>query len=87
MKVEKLARITELLSFLNTNPYIAYLCCFEPFKPLPSYPVFQRFIKNLDNELLKEVMESQILSITELAAIANNHKDKIRFLSRFKRTS
>lgn len=29
MKSEKLARITELLSFLDTNPYIAYLCGFN----------------------------------------------------------
>lgn len=50
MKTEKLSRITELLSSLDTNPYIAYLCGFEPFKHLSSYSVFQRFIKNLDNK-------------------------------------
>ena len=72
MKTEKLAKITELLSFLDTNPYIAYLCGFEPFKPLPSYSVFQRFIKNLDNELLKEVMESQVLRLNELEFIDNS---------------
>lgn len=72
MKTEKLARITELLSFLDTTPYIAYLCGFDPFKPLPSYSVFQRFIKNLDNKFLKEVMESQVLMLNELGFIDNS---------------
>lgn len=72
MKTEKLAKVTELLSFLDTNPYIAYLCGFEPFKSLPSYSVFQRFIKNLDNESLKEIMKSQILKLQELGFIDNS---------------
>jgi hypothetical protein len=46
-------KVTELLSFLDTNHYIAYLCDFKPFRSLPSYSVFQRFIKYIDNESLK----------------------------------
>ena len=72
MKTEKLAKITELLSFLDTNPYIAYLCGFEPFKPLPSYSVFQRFIKNLDNNILKNIMKSQVLKLVELEFVDNS---------------
>lgn len=54
MKLEKYSEVTELYNFLDTNPYIAYLCGFEPFKPLPSYSIFQRFIKNVDDSYLKE---------------------------------
>lgn len=72
MRAEKLCEVTELCNFLDTNPYIAYLCGFEPFKPLPSYSVFQRFIKNLNNESLKEIMKSQVLELTELGFIDNS---------------
>jgi len=65
MKAENFSKITELCNFLDSNPYIAYLCGFEPFKPLPSYSVFQRFIKNLDNDLLKSIMNNQVLRLME----------------------
>lgn len=69
MKAEKLSLVTELVDFLETNPYIAYLCGFNPFEQLPSYSVFQRFIKNLDNNLFKKVMKSQVLKLKELGFI------------------
>lgn len=69
MKSEKISLVTELLDFLHSNPVIAYLCGFEPFKPLPSYSVFQRFIKNLDNNSLKEIMKYQVLNLVELGFI------------------
>ncbi len=72
MKTEKLCEITKLCDLLNTNPYIAYLYGFESFKPLPSYSVFQRFIKKLNNESLKEIMKSQVLELTELRFIDNS---------------
>ena len=71
MKAEKISLITELLSFLMCNPYIAYLCGFEPFKPLPSYSVFQRFAKNMDHHYLKKIMKHQVLKLTELGFIDN----------------
>ncbi len=69
MKAEKLCKVTDLLSFLDTNPYIAYLCGFDPFKTLPFYSVFQRFIKILNNDILKDIMKSQVLKLTELEFI------------------
>jgi transposase len=69
MKAEKLLKITQLYDFLECNPYIAYLCGSNPFKPLPSYSVFQRFIKNINNELLKTLMKSQVLKLKELGFI------------------
>nr|WP_272879053.1 hypothetical protein [Clostridium sp. Cult2] len=69
MKLEKYSEIIEFYNFHDTNPYIAYLCGFEPFKLLPSYSVFQRFIKNVDNRYLKEVMQSQVLKLTKLGFV------------------
>lgn len=69
IKSEKLCEITELYNFLDTTPYISYLCGFEPFKSLPSYSAFQRFIKNIDNDILKEIMKSQVLRLEELKFI------------------
>ena len=31
MKAKKLSKVAQLYNFLDTNPYIAYLCGFEPF--------------------------------------------------------
>ncbi|MBW4828116.1 MAG: transposase [Clostridiaceae bacterium] len=69
MKAEKIREITELVNFLDTNPYIAYLCGLESFKALPSYSVFQRLIKNIDNDSLKNIMKSQVLKLKELGFI------------------
>lgn len=40
-------------------------------KPLQSYTVFQRFIKNFDNNLIKEIMKNQVKSLKKLKIIDN----------------
>jgi hypothetical protein len=45
MKTKKLAKIAELLDFLYTNSYAAYICGFEPFKPLPFYSVLNVLLR------------------------------------------
>ncbi|MBP1866259.1 hypothetical protein BD780_003222 [Clostridium tetanomorphum] len=72
MKCEKFAQITELKDFLENNLIIAQLCGLEILKPLPSYWVFQRFIKNLSNSYLKEIMKNQVNVLKELGFIDNN---------------
>ena len=69
MKCEGFSQITDLLDYLNNNLIIAYYCGFDIFKPLPSYWTFERFIKNFDNQLLKTLMQSQVLKLSELGII------------------
>ena len=38
-------------------------------KPLPSYWTFDRFIHNLDHQVLKNVMQAQVLKLSELGII------------------
>ena len=38
-------------------------------KPLPSYWTFDRFIRKLDNNLLKKLMQSQVLKLSEIDVI------------------
>lgn len=38
-------------------------------KPLPSYWTFGRFLRNLDNQILKNVMQSQVLKLAETGII------------------
>ncbi|WP_192811155.1 transposase, partial [Caloramator australicus] len=71
MKCEKFAQVTELKDFLENNLIIAKLCGFDILKPLPSYSVFQRFIKNLSNSYLKEIMKNQVNILKELGFIDN----------------
>jgi hypothetical protein len=58
MKCEGFSQVTDLLDYLNNNLIIAYYCGFDITKPLPSYWVFERFIKNFDNNDLKQLMQS-----------------------------
>jgi len=69
MKCESFSQITDLLDYLNNNLLIAYYCGFDITKPLPSYWVFERFIKNLDNKELKLLMQSEVLRLYELGII------------------
>lgn len=39
-------------------------------KKLPSYWTFDRFIRELDNQILKEIMQSQVLKLAELGIIS-----------------
>ena len=72
MKCEKKRHITQLVDFLDNNRYLAYLCGFDAFKPLPSYSVFQHFIKNIDNSQIKNLMKKQVLSLNKLGFIENS---------------
>lgn len=38
-------------------------------KPLPSYWTFDRFIRELNNDLLKKLMKSQVLKLSEMGII------------------
>ena len=69
MKCEGFSQITDLHDYLTNNLLIAYYCGFDITKPLPSYWTFDRFIRNLDNQILKEVMQLQVLKLAELGII------------------
>lgn len=60
MKLQSIQEITSLREFLFLNLKIAYLCGFDITRPLPSYSVFQRFLKNFDNNILKQIMQNQV---------------------------
>ena len=69
MKCECFSCITDLVDYLNNNLIIAYYCGFNIMKPLPSYWTFDRFINSLDNKLLKNLMQSQVLKLSEMGII------------------
>ena len=57
------------MDYLNNNLIIAHYCGFNIMKPLPSYWTFDRFIRNLDNALLKKLMQSQVLKLSKIGII------------------
>lgn len=69
MKCEAFSQITDLVDYLTNNLLIAYFRGFDIMKPLPSYWTFDRFLRNLDNQILKEVMQSQVLKLAEAGII------------------
>lgn len=69
MKCEGFSQITDLADYLDNNRLIAYYCGFDIRKELPSYWTYDRFIRNLDNELLQRVMRSQVLRLAALGMI------------------
>lgn len=60
MKCEGFSIITDLVDYLNNNLLIAHYCGFDITCPLPSYWTFDRFLKNFDNEILSNIMKSQV---------------------------
>ena len=48
------------------------MCGFDITKPLPLYTVFQRFIKNLDNNTLKDIIKNGVNSLKKLEIIDNS---------------
>ena len=66
MKCEGFVFITDLLDYLNNNLLIAHYCGFDISKPLPSYWSFERFIKNINNNILSHIMQSQVLKAFDL---------------------
>lgn len=69
MKCECFSCITDLVDYINNNLIIAHYCGFNIMKPLPSYWTFDRFIRKLDNNLLKKLMQSQVLKLSEIDVI------------------
>lgn len=69
MKCECFSCITDLVDCLNNNLLIAHYCGFNIMKPLPSYWTFDRFIRNLDNSLLKKLMQSQVLKLSKMGIV------------------
>ncbi len=65
MKCEGFSMISDLVDSLNNNLLIAYYCGFDISRPLPSYWTFDRFLKNFDNDLLADIMKSQVLLLAE----------------------
>lgn len=69
MKCECFSCITDLVDYLNNNLIIAHYCGFNIMKPLPSYWTFDRFIRELNNDLLKKLMKSQVQKLSEMGII------------------
>ena len=65
MKCEGFSQITDLVDYLNNNLIIAHYCGFNIMKRLPSYWTFDRFVRDIDNAVLKELMQSQVLKLYE----------------------
>ena len=69
MKCECFSCVTDLLDHLQNKLLIVHYCGFNILKPLPSYWTFERFIKNLDNNILRKLMQSQVLKLAETDVI------------------
>lgn len=69
MKCECFTYITDLLDYLQNNLIIAYYCGFDITSPLPSYWTMDRFINQLDHELLNKILIAQVRKLTELVLI------------------
>jgi hypothetical protein len=63
MKCEGFEYVTDLWDYLNNNLLIAHYCGFNIMKPLPSYWTFERFIRKLDNQILKDIMQNQVVKL------------------------
>lgn len=69
MKCEGFSQVTDLQDYLNNNLLIAHYCGFNIMKPLPSYWTFNRFVRNMDNRVFKEVMRKQVVRLAELGIV------------------
>ena len=69
MKCEGFEYVTDLWDYLNNNLLIAHYCGFNIMKPLPSYWTFDRFIRKLDNQILKDIMQGQVVKLAGLGII------------------
>ena len=61
--------ITDLVDYLNNNLLIAHYCGFDISAPLPSYWTFDRFLKQIDNDMLSSIMKSQVLYLSKQGII------------------
>lgn len=69
MKCECFSCVTDLLDYLRNNLLITHYCGFNIMKPLPSYWTLDRFINSLDNDLLQNLMHSQVKKLYELGVL------------------
>lgn len=69
MKCECFAYVTDLVDYLNNNLIIAYYCGFDISKKLPGYHVFERFVKNFDNNILKRLMSEQVKELYDMGIV------------------
>ena len=65
VKCEGFSMISDLVDYLNNNLLIAHYCGFDISRPLPSYWTFDRFLKKFDNDLLSDIMKSQVLLLAQ----------------------
>lgn len=69
MKLERFSQITDLADYLENNKLIAHYCGFDITKSLPSYWTYDRFIRNIDHEVLEKVMQTQVLQLVKMGYI------------------
>lgn len=69
MKCERFSQITDLKDYLENNRLIAHYCGFNIMKPLPSYWTYDRFLKEVDNGELKNIMAQQVKKLYELGIV------------------
>ena len=69
MKCESFSQVSDLHDYLTNNLLIAHYCGFDITQPLPSCSTLRRFIRKFDNQILKDVMRSQVLKLAELGII------------------
>ena len=50
---------------IHRKELIAHFCGFDISHPLPSYWTFDRFLKNFNNEILSEIMKTQVLLLSK----------------------
>lgn len=69
MKCEGFSQITDLVDYLDNNRIIAHYCGFNIMRPLPSYWTYDRFLRQLDNGALKEIMAAQVKKLYEMGIV------------------
>lgn len=69
MKCEGFSMVTDLVDYLNNNLLIAHYCGFDISASLPSYWTFDRFLKQIDNDMLSSIMKYQVLYLSKQGII------------------
>lgn len=55
MKCGGFSQISDLADYLENDRLIAHYCGLDIMKPLPSYWTYDRFLRNLNNDPLKNL--------------------------------
>lgn len=69
MKIEGFSQITDLADYLENNRLIAHYCGFNIMQPLPSYWTYERFLRQLDNGEIKEIMAGLVRKLYALGIV------------------